>query len=256
MAVVSGCTPNYRLDHYKVYRIPNGGTIGTTVALSGQFDQVGKRKFVEHDYKLDELKFFANPVRKTSAAHPNGVPIMHPESHLTWYSLANPVQQSKTRVYVRNQFGSQTLDLDGPRYALMPALKQEVNGELPQTLDHFLCYRVTDYNFEAPKDDVGLRDQFGSSSATVVRPRYFCVPVNKKYNGQYQEIKNYRGHLTFYGILDKPNGMNSRPMTVRDQLLGEGRTITFGKARMLGVPTLKKHFEKMTHSPPEADDSD
>jgi hypothetical protein len=75
-------------------------------------------------------------------------------------------------------------------------------------VDHFKCYKT---RAPFPKRTVSLVDQFGSSTATVVRPSRLCNPVNKNSEGIVDETE----HLMCYTILE-PRGA-ARDVRVTNQ---------------------------------------
>jgi hypothetical protein len=94
--------------------------------------------------------------------------------------------------------------------------------------DHYKCYKS-----RAPftQRDASLVDQFGSSTATVVRVERFCNPVNKNNEG----INDPLAHLNCYRIRE-PRGP-ARDVVVNNQF-GEQR-LTSTRANSLCVPAIK-----------------
>jgi hypothetical protein len=102
-------------------------------------------------------------------------------------------------------------------------------GQGPECADdHYKCYKSR-ADFE--QRSVSLVDQFGQSTATVLRPDRFCNPVDKNNEG----INNPDAHLNCYRIRE-PSGP-SRDVVVNNQF-GDLR-LTATKAHSLCVPAIK-----------------
>jgi len=99
------------LDHFLLYEVVGGNSVGVTVSLDDQFDKgsvwVGKPSF------------FANPVRKSDGE--TVTEIVNPEAHLVFYELQ--AESFEKTVQVVNQFGEQTLDVYYPRLLAVPSEK-------------------------------------------------------------------------------------------------------------------------------------
>jgi hypothetical protein len=94
--------------------------------------------------------------------------------------------------------------------------------------DHYKCYKSRASFEQRP---VELVDQFGASTATVLRPDRFCNPVNKNSEG----INDPDAHLNCYKIRE-PRAP-SRDVVVNNQF-GELR-LTATRAKSLCVPAIK-----------------
>ncbi len=94
--------------------------------------------------------------------------------------------------------------------------------------DHYKCYKS---RADFPQRSVSLVDQFGQSTATVLRPDRFCNPVNKNNEG----ISDPDAHLNCYKIKE-PRGP-TRDVVVNNQF-GELQ-LTTTRAHTLCVPAIK-----------------
>jgi hypothetical protein len=135
---------------------------------------------------------------------------------------------------VRNQFGEQTLAVLKPETLCTPAEKDLVPSELG--INHFKCYRVRGRGFQTR--DVGLVDQFESTTATVVKPQLLCTPVDKNGEG----IPDPVNHLTCYRLSER-EPFAPRDVTVVDQFAEQNVPTLGGQCRkvdLLCVPSTKE----------------
>jgi len=127
---------------------------------------------------------------------------MHPDHHLTVYSIDLIGEPKTWAVGVNNQFGEeQHLTVSGPIALAVPTYKLfPGEHEAPVDLDHYLIYEVTDGPFVDAF--VGLFDEFGyEPDVWVTVPRYFANPVKKTHATHAAEIVNDITHLVFYQII-------------------------------------------------------
>jgi hypothetical protein len=98
--------------------------------------------------------------------------------------------------------------------------------------DHYKCYKARTFGGPRfPRQTLTLEDQFGETSATLVRPFRFCNPVNKNGEGIVDPV----AHLSCYEIHERWAG--SRSVKVANQF-GE-QFLTLGRAQTLCVPAEK-----------------
>lgn len=211
------------LDHFHVYDVDDAG-VEATVELRGQFDRDKARTA-----GLGPLTHFANPVAK------NGEPIVHDNAHLTFYRLRQREQEPGRAVRILNQFGRQDLKLGQPLLLAVPAEKQEEGSSFPKHLDHFKCYEAAGQPIDRR---VVLEDQFGRVISAVGKPRWFCVPVEKKHDGRVEPIKNPDAHLTLYELRPAEAG---RSIRIEDQF--GRRELKVLRSELLAVPTQKLFTE-------------
>jgi hypothetical protein len=103
-------------------------------------------------------------------------------------------------------------------------------GNGPSCLDdHYQCYKTRPVSF-APRD-VSLVDQFGPSTARVVKLERFCNPANKNGEG----ILDPFAHLNCYKI--RESGFQRRDVVLTNQF-GEQR-VTLIRPDSLCVPAVK-----------------
>jgi hypothetical protein len=105
-----------------------------------------------------------------------------------------------------NQFGAQPLTLGVPDSLCVPTEKLIFPG--PVNVDHYKCYFASGPSVDA---GVALQDQFGSTSAIVLNPRFFCTPASK--NGE--PIADAVTHLTCYDTT--PPGLAPGPIPILNQ---------------------------------------
>ena len=203
----AGHEPPVVLDHFLLYQVKESDYVGEDVSLSDQFGS-DPRVTVGSPY------FFANPVRKT---HDGEVTeIGNPDEHWVGYHLSD-TNEFVEEVEVVNQFGEQTLDLEGPHWLGVPS-----DAEIGSPLDHFKCYEVGE---GAPvEQDVYLEDQFGTFNAAVGDAYLFGNPAEKVHGDVVTTILNPDHHLTVYNLtcegeprewfVTVDNQFGTRPLTV------------------------------------------
>jgi len=237
------CVPSRKhvRDHYKAYeaRVEGKPTAADTwwmVKLKRQ----AETEFTEAKVRGPVL--LANPVAKVGGKH-RSVVLEH-GAHLTWYALEQKKEQLPP-VTVRNQFGTQKLELGQPEFLLAPARKGEIDAgsaklpDPPAWLNHFKCYRVSKASpLETPEGFV-LKDQFdrvrNSGKLVLGKAVYFCFPVEKSRERVYP-IRDAGFHLTVYEIPpDKGKGIR---VHAQDQF-GQ-RRLKVDRCRYLCVPSTKK----------------
>jgi hypothetical protein len=157
-------------NHYKVYGEVALGIGGYTVTLTDQF-----RSFTHDVFNYPSI---ANPVEKIH----DGVayPMVDPFAHQMWWTLqGGPGMDVQRRVYYRDQFGpTRSLEVGRPVYLVTPALKNVPSPPPPlPNRNHYLCYETIGASpINVP---VTLVDQFGTANVILLRPKFFCNPVNK-----------------------------------------------------------------------------
>ena len=216
-------------DHYKAYATP----------LIQNRVQVGLTDQFETTTQLTQyLEWFAVPVQKV---HSTVVyPINNPVLHYSWYSLSfvQPPLFSKD-VIATNQFGDQLIHVaetfgGEADYLLNPALKNAPAGTPIPVANHYKCYPCTGASITA---NLILTDQFFTRNATVLVPRFFCTPVEKRTpDGLIYPIVDPRQHYVVYDI-GFDNSMPFFPANIQDQFLTAQVDLRID--RLLMVPSLK-----------------
>ncbi len=189
--------PAFRLDHFKIYAISDVEAQETpSVTVK---DQILKEPLL---ITPDKLRYFCTPVAKTYAK--NTSQIIDKFAHLAWYPFRNDIEL-KTITYL-NQFTDykpKQLKFNKLEALLVPTEKVERASKFPGTLDHYLCYRVTEGS--DPEVTVTLEDQFQKTTANVTGPVFFCVPCSMNDRGHDFPIKNVADHLAVYNITAGPD---------------------------------------------------
>ena len=216
-------------DHYKVYDVvpPFPYPVpGPPVTLIDQF--------LPWTHQVEVLERFANPTEKQHLSGGNVFPINEPFLHYAWWAISP--QPFNAIVAVTNQFGDFTLDVQGARYLLNPALKNQ-HGQ-PPVRNHYKCYDCQGPPVDIP---VMMNDQFGPWQAVVAFPRFFCNPVVKRIGPPGAEIiypiLDNNQHYTCY-IFDPPD-QSVHPVTVTDQFVTDLQ-VTMTNAHLICVPTDKR----------------
>ena len=180
----------FQIDHFKGY-FPQQVTQVQPAQVVLQ-DQFGTNPAV-----IGKIFRLLNPTRKFH----NGVwtPIAHPDDHLVMH-VTGPQPLVNREVKIRNQFGDQVLTTQDARVLAVPTQK-DPHGP-PQQINHFSCYAVS--NGPLINQPVALADQFFGSQHNVLRPVFFCNPVQKTHDGVVSPITNPNDHLTCYNITRVP----------------------------------------------------
>lgn len=208
------------LEHFKCYGLKASPFQARQVTLTDQF---GTR--LADVTKRNEL---CNPVRKWAE------PFQNKLAHLVCYATASADIQKP--VVVRNQFGSQRLDVHQARRLCVPSQKrklQEPFEPIVVPIDHFQCYSVdplTKLYRLGPIGTIKLRDQFGRESVKLGQPVQLCAPVQKDSTPSQHPVS----HLVCYAIRDDP-------VEVRVQVLNqfEKAKISTTRPELLCVPSAK-----------------
>jgi hypothetical protein len=212
------------LDHYACYSATFNAFKPRPVRLENQFGTATAR--------------VARPIRICAPAKKNAEPIRNRVAHLACYSLTGvqgPEQQSRS-VSLTNQFGvlPARVQVVPPESLCLPASKRlgtlTPPPAVPKTLDHFVCYKI-DPTRAFQRRRATVRDQFGSSTDTVLFPKTLCLPTRK--NGT--KLVLPRVHLVCYSVKSPTRGRRAR---LRDQygVLRSAPTVR----NLLCVPTLKR----------------
>jgi hypothetical protein len=242
------------LDHFNCYFAP-GDVHPVSAYLQDQFDVAPpSTTFVPGSWETvtDVRPFlFCNPTLKNY----NGVTtqILNPAAHLMMY-LINPQPSIPRQVTVQNQFGTSTLHtgkaevlaVPSGKTTLVPAALVPPLPPIPAqgVLDHFKCYIASGDNINAT---VTLRDQFLTETTKVLRPVFFCNPVEKvtvntanpvTVGSVVTPITHPTLHLTCY--LTTPV-QSQHVVLYNNQFVVPGAlpTLTLTQSELLCVPSLK-----------------
>jgi len=218
--------PEFNIDHFKVYIVDTVG-VNFEVSLKDQFNEDQRLANV---YSRD---FFANAVCK------DGKGIIDSTAHLTWYKIVQHDTVIHRTVSVKNQFGKFEWRIGEPVYLLVPTQKMEPASSFPDNLDHFKCYEV--FADDPLAREVELEDQFDKQlgqkdMVTVMKPMYFCTPVEKNE----RHIFNEKDHLACYLIKSETE---YPPMNIAIENQFGPDTLVIRKSYMLLVPSQKLKFE-------------
>lgn len=185
------------LRHFACYKAPHPFLIPPTVTLQDRFSW--------GLYRLSRAKFLCPPTNKLDE-DPSAP--LDPE-HLTHYQtkqvgLASFAPTTLTLVDQFHPSGFTARPVVGS-HLLVPTVKSLTETPmLPSSFstDHFRCYRASFTGDFPISTNVTLEDQFGPTVATLRRPRYLCVPVNK--NNEDPTAPSRTEHLVCYGVSSRP----------------------------------------------------
>jgi hypothetical protein len=210
-------------DHFKTY------SFAPAIPAPPGLPPVTLRdEFGEETVPVLSYTTFMNPVRKSHGL--DVYPIHDAGTHYTWWLL--PSRPASQTVSVNNQFGSQTLVLHEAIYLLNPALLNQTGP--PPIRNHYKCYTCQGSAVNAP---IGMLDSFDSWGATVLRPLYFCNPVEKQVGPEggptYPVVEPNQRYVCYEF---DPMDLNQFTAVVSDQFLRDQATLLVS-ARMICVPT-------------------
>jgi len=219
------------VDHFKTYWAA-GLPVGAEVTLDDQFGTF--------EAVVNMPWWFCNPAEKWHADEWS--PMVHPDHHLTVYSIDLIGGPGTWAVGVNNQFGEeQHLTVSGPVALAVPTHKLLPGvHEPPVDLDHYLIYEVV--GGEPVDAFVELYDEFGPDSGIVTVPRYFANPVKKTHATHTAEIINDLAHLVFYEIT---GATVFYPDVVIANQFGAEQVLEFLEPAYLTVPSWKLYFDPM-----------
>jgi hypothetical protein len=208
------------LQHFKCYTPDPTPFPDRTVQLTDQF---GTRQA-----QVTDRAQLCNPARKRAEPYSNR------RAHLVCYTAPGPDQN--TAVVVRNQFGSQRLQVGEAETLCVPSKKREIGDpfrKIRTPIDHFQCYAVeplTSLLRVGTLGKVKLTDQFGIERVTVGPAVRLCAPVDK--DGS--QVKHPVNHLVCYGI----TGIDvNRKVEVKNQF--ERKELVARTPALLCVPSAK-----------------
>jgi hypothetical protein len=217
LCVPSTKTLLFFIDHFVVYDVDD-----TPISPSPQSVQLIDQ-FGEETLLVETWDLFGAPANK------NGEGIRDPYTHGKVYPISSPGHPLRL-LEVTNQFGTEQLKVQDPRYLVNPAQK---NMEPPPSEEnHFKCYEVVDP--PPPPGTAVVETQFDDfgASVDVGTALFFCNPVNKDFSG----ILHPEDHLTCYDI--EPKESLDISVTAADQFGPYGSTVRHNLA--LCVPSRKR----------------
>jgi len=184
-------------NHYKVY-VSTPITVVRPVGLRDQFGQLSVLDMIFDKFSTPADKIVFNADGTTTT-----YPMVNPDIHMDWYRI-NYTQPSRTIVGT-DQFGKGAWVLGDARYLLVPSLKNVLPPATVPAWNHYLCYDALTGPFVGRP--VILIDQFGNAQVQVLRPKYFCNPVEKRVgdpaNQVVYPIIDFNAHLACY-VVDNP----------------------------------------------------
>jgi len=178
------------LDYFTFYECSHQ-TVKAKVELQCQFDEepepalvTGRRRFGDRSSK-------------------NGQPVVDPNSSLTWYDLTDPLLDPHRAVVFEDQFGKHEVVIRRLVALLTPVRCVSGGRSYPRDLDHFKVFEVVKSSGRL-NVDADFASGFGSRTATLGEPAFFCAPANKIHDGKVTEIKNDKAHMVIYRVVPEP----------------------------------------------------
>jgi hypothetical protein len=179
-----------RIEHFQCYTVRRARFLPRRVRL---LDQFGTRRA-----RVAKRRELCNPTQK------NQEPFLNGRSHLQCYATTGPAVNRQ--VAVRNQFGSQRLQVGQPTRLCLPSRKHKPGKRFQgltaaQRIDHYQCYAVTPLTpLRGPTPQqiivADLTDQFGLHRASNLQLLRLCAPVSKNRGVIQHKVK----HLVCYGF--------------------------------------------------------
>jgi hypothetical protein len=233
-------TPGAALDHFTCYKA--GATRGSA-KFAGIPNPPGLSlidQFGPSTVEVRKPQFLCAPTDKNNE-DPGAE--LHPE-HLNGYKIKNLVKPDfATRITVIDQFNPSGILVDAKKqsHLLVPTVKDHTTPPPTPaafTVDHFECYTVR-VTSQTPKfvPVLGLptKDQFGSLTIDVRKPKFLCNPVDKNGEGILDPVT----HLMCYQVkqVDPVKFVKQVGILVNNQFGPE--TLDVKKPSELCVPALK-----------------
>jgi hypothetical protein len=227
--------PQACTDHHAFWRLKEPRRVDHTVRLRDQFHKEEVRR------RLIAVTHLGNPARKTRKGHEEE-DIHQAKVHLLAYQLDQYVRpHDDQKVRIRNQFtgsdGHVWVVGEAP-LLLIPARKS--HDEVPTTpppprVDHFLCYKVLEFDGPGIEESIGITDQFGAATIEYLRPLFLGVPADKNGEG----LLHPEVHLAIYEMTPPVRPPSTISVNTADQL--EAHEGLLAEERVwLGVPSLKE----------------
>jgi hypothetical protein len=216
---------DFKLDYFQIYRVFNQ-TADYKVQLQGQFETAPQRSV------LRTVVWFANPASK------NGEAFYDKNAHFTGYRFSAPDPEPERVVEIENQFHRSEIHIDDGYGLLVRAKKIERGSAMPEALDHYKVYFAGGATLV---ENVKPEDQWGISDATVLFPRFFAVPVRKRYLDEDFRVENEKTHLVLYMIHPQPKDI--RLVQSYDQFAS--RYLQIWRRQLLAVPTIKHKWYEL-----------
>lgn len=233
----------FKLDHYKFWKVKPYRAKGEEVYLQGQFDRV------EWPANLVSIQYLANPTDKSDVSGQALARIKNENLHYVVYEIKAVKDQPVRDIQVTNQFAKEEpWQIRQPRLLLVPASKRVILPNIrvtppddPPKADHFVCYDASPHELAKV---LLLADQFDRlidpkhvEQIGQLTTQYFCVPVQKRVGKKLPEpVIDRETHLALYKI--NPPETYTVQAATRDQF--GLRTLDATNSELLGVPSRKR----------------
>jgi diacylglycerol O-acyltransferase/trehalose O-mycolyltransferase len=193
--------PGTAADHFQCYKARTAP--GAPPFRPGPVDLTDR--FASRTATVVRPEGLCTPVDK------NGEGIRDAATYLVCYKAVPRRPALGRSITERNQFGDYPLAVAEPRSLCVPSGKDPL---LPAgDLDHFQCYKARkSQGVRFQRRPVTLTDEFGTRTASVVRPDSLCVPVDKNGEG----IRNPGTDLVCYKVVPR-RPASTRSFAVRNQ---------------------------------------
>ena len=213
---------NFPVDSFRCYPARNATRLDSAVILRDAFNP-----FNSDTVDLLATVRFCNPVKQTRRGFK--LEIRNSNHRLTNY-VTTPHSEATRIVTASNQFGTQTLTLQGPSSLLVPS--QEAGATASPGLDHFLCYGASGAMID---QRWGLDDGHYTGNHRVMFPITFCNPAEKDHNGVTTTIQLPEIHMVCYSIT-RARQRYTADVTINNQFGPQSMSLI--AADVLCVPSL------------------
>lgn len=211
------------LEHFKCYKLEPKPFQARTAQVDDQFGP--------HTTDIPSRSELCNPAQKKQELFVNN------RVHLQCYKASGP--DNGNDVFVRNQFGSQRLDVGVPQQLCLPSQKRTNNQPFPAVnameRDHFFCYRVTEdeplRSVNGLPGKIRVTDQFGVEKLELIKPFRLCAPAEK--NNELA-VQHRVQHLVCYKARGKAV---KNPFEIKNQY--EQKKLKTARPSALCVPSAK-----------------
>jgi hypothetical protein len=156
-------------EHLKCWQLFGGAAVDETVIVSNQFVQ-GYALFVKGS------QWLCAPALKSLSSPPTGQPA--DSQHYKCYFVRENTVFAESGVTLRDQFGTEVVNVRGTELFCTPVRKERASGERvspPRPDEHLVCYGIR-ASTTVPFRTVFTRDQFGSQRLRLGDRQVLCVP--------------------------------------------------------------------------------
>ena len=178
-------------DFFEVLPVTPSRKIDHEVNLKGPFDSDVTETF------LSGPRLFSQAIGHGDKSHGR------PRAYLNWYRIERPTDEPARVLSVEDELqggSTYSITLGSAAMLLSPAqrLKTGPASAIPERLNHFKAYKIVKGGPNGR--DVELTGTLGPSRPKVLKPAYFCVPVEHWHHDEHSPVKSINDCLVVYEL--------------------------------------------------------